>query len=64
MAEKRIPYWLGLCVLAALALVLLWQDHESHILRVLPWLILLACPLLHLLMHRGHGQHGQGGRAD
>jgi hypothetical protein len=24
----------------------------------LPWLILLACPLLHVFMHGGHAGHG------
>jgi hypothetical protein len=24
----------------------------------LPWLILLACPLMHIFMHGGHGGHG------
>jgi hypothetical protein len=27
---------------------------------VLPYLILLACPLMHLFMHRGHGGHQHG----
>ena len=26
-------------------------------LRVLPYLLLLACPLMLMLMHRGHGKH-------
>lgn len=26
-------------------------------LRFLPLLLLLACPLMHLFMHRGHGNH-------
>jgi hypothetical protein len=25
---------------------------------VLPWLLLAACPLMHLFMHGGHGGHG------
>jgi hypothetical protein len=28
------------------------------LLGVILWLPLLACPLMHLLMHRGHGKHG------
>jgi len=24
----------------------------------LPFLFLLACPLMHMFMHRGHGGHG------
>jgi hypothetical protein len=27
------------------------------VLGILPYLLLLACPILHLLMHRGHGSH-------
>lgn len=33
-------------------------EHEAHVLGLLPFLILLACPLLHVFMHRGHGGHG------
>jgi len=43
--------------LAAIALVLLWQEHKAHILGVLPYLFLLACPLMHIFMHHGHGHH-------
>jgi hypothetical protein len=28
------------------------------VLGVLPYLLILACPLMHLFMHRGHGGHG------
>ncbi|MFE8073059.1 DUF2933 domain-containing protein [Marinobacteraceae bacterium S3BR75-40.1] len=24
----------------------------------MPWLILLACPFIHMFMHGGHGSHG------
>lgn len=54
----RIPYWLGFCLLAAVAVFFLWEEHKAHILGALPWLLLLACPLVHLLMHRGHGRDG------
>jgi hypothetical protein len=30
------------------------------VLGVLPFLIFLACPLMHLFMHHGHGGHGNG----
>jgi hypothetical protein len=44
----------------------LWTEHQAHVwaaLPYLPWLLLLACPLLHLFMHGGHGGHDdhQGG---
>lgn len=42
-------------------------EHGAHLYGFLPFLLLLACPLLHWLLHGGHGghggdhQHGQGG---
>ena len=61
----RIPFWLGFCLFAAIALFFLWEEHGAHILGALPYVLLLACPLLHLFMHRGgHGTGpGQGGHA-
>lgn len=56
----HIPLWLGTCLFAAVALFFLWEEHEAHILGALPYLLLLACPIIHLFMHRGHG-HGPGG---
>lgn len=41
----------------AAALLLLLTEHRAHVLGILPWLILLACPLMHLFMHHGHGEH-------
>ena len=38
----------------------LWAEHAAHIklaIPYLPYLLLLACPLLHMFMHGGHG-HG------
>ncbi len=32
----------------------LLSEHTVHLYSVLPWLILLACPVLHFFMHRGH----------
>ena len=37
---------------------LLWTEHLAHALGFLPYLLLLACPLMHLFMHGGHGAHG------
>jgi hypothetical protein len=28
------------------------------VLGILPYLLLLACPLMHVFMHGGHGGHG------
>ncbi len=37
---------------------LLFTEHRAHVLGVLIWLPLLACPLMHFFMHGGHGEHG------
>ena len=54
--------WLAFFAFAAIAGYFLFSEHQVHVLAILPWaLILLACPLLHMFMHSGHGGHG--GRA-
>lgn len=40
----------------AIAAYLLLSEHRAHFLAWLPFVLLLACPLLHLL--HGHGGHG------
>jgi hypothetical protein len=36
---------------------LLFTEHRAHVLGLLVWLPLLACPLMHIFMHGGHGHH-------
>lgn len=43
-------------VFAAIAVFFLWTEHQAHLLGALPFLLLLACPLMHLFMHHGHGK--------
>ena len=43
---------------AIVAAFYLWTEHRVHLLGVLPWLLILACPLMHIFMHGGHGGHG------
>jgi len=64
-SDERAPkFWrsrfaAGWLVLAAAASWFLWAEHRAHLLGALPYLILLACPLMHVFMHRGHhGHHG------
>lgn len=47
----------------AVAGFFLWTEHRAHLLGVLPYLLVLACPLMHLFHHGGHGHggHGHGG---
>ena len=42
----------------------LFTEHRAHLLGALPFLLLLACPLMHLFMHHGHGGHGAHGGHD
>lgn len=61
---RAFPSWVRrLAVLAFVGVVLgvLFSEHRAHALGVLPYLLVLACPLLHLLHHRGHGAHGGHG---
>jgi hypothetical protein len=37
---------------------LLFTEHQAHVVGVLVWLPLLACPLMHLFMHGGHRHDG------
>jgi len=57
----RSPGGLVLIGFLAIAGFFLWQEHRAHLLGFLPYLLLLACPLLHVFMHRGHGGHGDHG---
>ena len=57
---------LGWLTLAAVAAWFLWTEHRVHLLGALPYLILLACPLMHVFMHHGHhgNSHGHGPSPD
>ncbi len=64
------PWWrtrTGLAFLgfAAIAAYFLITEHRAHLalaVPYLPWVLLAACPLMHLFMHGGHGGHGSGGQ--
>lgn len=50
-------------VLLALAIAIggylvIW--HQQHVFALLPFLVILACPLMHFFMHGGHGHHHEG----
>ena len=38
-------------------------EHTAHVLGAVPWLLLAACPLMHLFMHHGHSSHDHDGHA-
>jgi hypothetical protein len=51
---------LGLVVFGAVAAYFLLSEHRAHFLGALPYLLVLACPLMHVFMHHGHGAHRHG----
>ena len=53
----RSPTGFILVAFIGIAAFFLVTEHRAHILGALPYLLLLACPLLHWLMHGGHGNH-------
>ena len=54
----RSRYAVGLIVIGAIAAYFLLSEHRAHFLGALPLLLLLSCPLMHVFMHHGHGEHG------
>ena len=51
------PWKLVLVVFLGIAGFFLVTEHTAHVFGVLPYLLLLLCPVMHLFMHRGHGGH-------
>lgn len=50
--------WKGAAImLVAIVGFYVLREHWGHALGVAPYLLLLACPLMHVFMHGGHG-HG------
>jgi hypothetical protein len=47
----------------AIAAFFLLSEHRAHALGLLPFLLILACPLLHVFMHGGHGGHDGHGES-
>ncbi|HVL34980.1 MAG TPA: DUF2933 domain-containing protein [Burkholderiales bacterium] len=55
--RRRAPWiFVAFLLIAAFFLIV---EHRAHLFQWLPFLLLLACPLLHLFHgHGGHGGHG------
>jgi len=56
-------YAIGLVVIGGVAAYFLLTEHLAHVVGALPFLLLLACPLMHIFMHGGHGGHGGHGQS-
>jgi hypothetical protein len=60
--ERRVKW--GWWFFAVIALFYLLTEHRAHLFGVLPYLFLLACPLMHFFMHGRHGKHGGHGHTN
>lgn len=56
---RHLWVFLGFVLIAGYFLL---TEHRAHVLQALPFLLLLACPLLHLF--HGHGGHGDSDGED
>jgi hypothetical protein len=60
-SRRRLAWVAALCGFLAVAGFFLWTEHRAHLLGALPYLLLLACPLMHIFGHHGHHAHGAKG---
>ena len=51
------------CALAVLGF-LVYTGHSAHLLGLVPYLFILACPLMHIFMHGGHHNHHAAGNGE
>ena len=56
----RTPSGVVLLGFLAIAAFFLITEHRAPVLGALPYVLFLLCPVLHLLMHRGHGNGHAG----
>lgn len=49
----KSPAGLSLLVAALVGGYFLLTEHRAHLFGALPYLLLLACPVMHLFMHKG-----------
>jgi hypothetical protein len=65
----RKPWWqtrggVALVGFVAIAGFFLLTEHTAHVFGVLPYVLILACPLLHFFMHSRHHKGGGSAGAD
>ncbi len=51
--------FIGFLLIAGFFLI---TEHRAHLFGILPFLLLAACPLMHLFGHHRHGRHGGGNK--
>jgi len=60
MGDRKTQFWFTSNGFAATGLIaaatyFLLVEHREHVWQFLPFLILLACPMMHFFMHGSHG---------
>lgn len=65
---SELPFWkskigIALIMLAVIGVFYVAREHFGHISQVLPYLILLLCPLMHMFGHN-HGGHSHRSETD
>lgn len=58
----RSPAGVTLLVALAVGGFYLLTEHGLHVFGLLPYLLVLACPVMHAFMHGGHGHRHGGSR--
>jgi hypothetical protein len=62
LPKVGLPTIVVLCGFLLIAVFYLWEEHRAHLLGALPYVLLLACPLMHFFHgHGGHSTHGGTG---
>ena len=60
--SRNSRIWWAFAGFLAIAAFFLLEEHRAHMLGVLPYLFLLACPFMHVFGHGGH-RHNHGDAA-
>lgn len=57
--DRKTNIFVKMLVGAILSAAAFWilENHWQHALGLLPYVLFLTCPLMHLFMHHGHGGH-------
>jgi len=64
--SQRLRGFLQMTLLAVVSAGLFWllREHWNHALGLLPYALFLACPLMHIFHHHGHGHDHHGNVQD
>jgi hypothetical protein len=65
--QFHLPGWVAFLSFVAIAAFFFWTEHRAHLLGALPYILVFLALVVHVLMHRRHGnpddQRSQARRA-